>query len=276
MKLGRSHTLYLLGTFVVSQGLFLAAEAQAQRIVRARNVGHHASSGSYRAQATSQKAPHQAPRGPATRGPATRGPAAQTGRSLSSPGFGSAANVRPGFYRNLDSPHHGGRHGVAVPVYVPVYVEPIYYTEPAYSQPAYPQPAYVEPAYPAPVYTEPPPAPAQQPQIYIVQPEPAAAPPAQAAPPPPAPEPRSTEPGEVKLSILPADSEIYLDDDYLGTGAELAALDAQMFAPGVHVLEVSHPDYRTQRLVFGVSSSDPTHVLIDLSIDRVGRRSRVK
>ena len=108
-------------------------------------------------------------------------------------------------------------------------------------------------------------------------------PPAPAAPPAPAPvsaappAPRSTAPGEVRFSVLPADSRVYLDDDYLGTGAELAALEeAPLFPPGVHVLEVTHPDYRPQRLVFGVSDSDPAHVLIDLSVDRVGRRTRIK
>ena len=77
--------------------------------------------------------------------------------------------------------------------------------------------------------------------------------------------------------MLPADARIYLDDDYLGTGAELAQLEeASLFSHGVHVLEVTHPDHRPQRLVFGVSDSDPAHVMIDLSIDRVGRRTRIK
>ena len=46
--------------------------------------------------------------------------------------------------------------------------------------------------------------------------------------------------------------------------------------PGPWQLEVTHPDYRPQRLVFGVSDSDTKHILIDLSIDRISRRTRVK
>ncbi|MCP4201132.1 MAG: hypothetical protein GY769_04280, partial [bacterium] len=164
--------------------------------------------------------------------------------------------------------HHG--HGT------PIYVYPTYYPQTFYpAAPIYAEPARRE------VYAEPPPreAPAPPP-IYIVTPPVIAAQPVSVAEPPapPAPpEPRSTEPGQVKFSIQPSDSAVYLDDDYLGTGAELAALEeAPLFPPGVHVLEVDHPDYRPQRLVFGVNHRDPAHVLIDLTIDRVGRRTRVK
>ena len=256
MKHGRltKQTLFLLATALGWQCLAICAEAQPHR----GGSGHRGAAGAAGAQAISHR--------PAPRHRA-RAPVRQP-----SPGFGSAANVRPGFYQQLSAPrtHHHSHGGAAI---VPVYV----YLEPYATQPFYPETIPADSRQiPAPA---PAPAPAPQP-IYIVAP-PAAAPPTPApapaveAPPPPA--PRSTEPGEVRFSIRPADAEVYLDDDYLGTGAELAALaQSRLYAPGVHVLEVTHPDHRPQRLVFGVSSDDSTHVLIDLSIDRVGRRSRIR
>ena len=256
----RTLALLVIATSIAAYWLASVAEAQSQHGTRAgahRGGGHQAS-------AISTRAPLR-PSGYQPRGPAR-------------PGFGtglSAANVRPGFYRHLDAPKHqggrGGRHGHghghhAVPVYVyPTYFpETFYPTAPVFSEPEPPQ-------APAPV----------EPQIYIVTPPVAAAPPVQTAattqPAQPIQPPRSTDPGEIRFSVLPADARVYLDDEFLGTGAELAALEeAQLYPPGVHVLEVTHPDYRSQRLVFGVSDSDPAHVLIDLSADRLSRRTRVK
>ena len=251
----RKQTLFLLVTSLLLPGLAAWAEAQSHRGARAGG-GHRAAPGAHHARATSHRPAHH-------RRPAPRRPQLPAG-------FGSAANVRPGFYQQLSAPqtHHHSHPGAAV---VPVYV----YLDPYYTQPFHPEATQVAPReIPAPE-----PAPAQAP-IYIVTPPvapPAAAPAPAPAEPPPPPAPRSTEPGEVRFSILPADAEVFLDDDYLGTGAELAALEESLrYLPGVHVLEVTHPDYRPQRLVFGVSSNDSAHVLIDLSIDRVGRRSRIK
>ena len=202
-------------------------------------------------------------------------------------GLGSAANAPPGFYRQLDAPpathrpRGAGRRG-AGPVYVPVpyvvYVEP---PELAVSPVQYepPPPRDDRPRYvPAPAQ-----APAPQP-VYIVQPSPAAAPPAppvrQSAPetrdqPPAA--PKSREPVDVTFSIRPAAATVYLDDEPLGTGDELMRRDGAMrLRPGVHVLEVVHPEYDTQRLVFGLSSADPIEVQIDLTTERAGRRSRIR
>ena len=256
----KTQTLLLLATSWGLQCLATAAEAQPHRSATARGYG--APAGSHHPRAISHRgAPRRHARPPAPR------------RRSPSPGFGSAANVRPEFYRQLDAPkvRHGHHHGAgAVPVYV--------YYEPFYLEPFYPEATHVDPRkIPAPA---PAPQPAPQP-IYIVQPPAGAGAPAPApvaeVPPPPPPPPRSTEPGEVRFTIQPPDAEVFLDDDYLGTGAELAALaDAQLYPPGVHVLEVTHPEYTSQRLVFGVSGNDPTHVLIDLSIDRVGRRSRIR
>jgi hypothetical protein len=46
--------------------------------------------------------------------------------------------------------------------------------------------------------------------------------------------------------------------------------------PGVYVLEVTHPDHRFQRLVFGVQAEEPLEVVVDLTAERVGRRSRIR
>lgn len=253
----RTLTLLVIATFSAASWLIAASEAQAQRSGR---TGAHAHRGGQRATAISTRpAPRPTPR-PQARHP--RGPARPG--VLSPGGLGSAANVRPGFYQQLNSPVQRGHGGHSVPIYIyPTYFPETYYP---------PAPAYSEP--------EPRDAPAPPP-VYIVTPPVIAAPvvtapPAPVAPPAP-PVPRSTEPGKVKFSVLPADARVYLDDDYLGTGADLAMVEqASLFPPGVHVLEVTHPDFRPQRLVFGVSDTDPAHVLIDLSIDRVGRRTRVK
>lgn len=243
----RLQTLLLLATAFVFQGLSLRVEAQSHR---GRAISHRPAAGSqHRAHATSQRAPHQHS--------ARRAPS----------GFGSAANVRPGFYQRLSAPHHHGGplHGApthhAAPIYV--YLEP-----PVYSEPPLVDPRSIPAPAPQPIYVVAPPAPAPVPQPAPVAPAPV---------PEPEPTPRSTEPGKLLFTVQPATAKVYLDDDYLGTGAEMAALgDGQMFPPGVHVLEVTHPDYRPQRLVFGVDSEEPTHVLIDLAADRVGRRSRIK
>ncbi len=248
----RTQTLLVIATSMAVSWLASAAEAQSQR-------GH-------RAEGRSQRGGHQM--STTSSRPATRpSPPRQAPRSrLVSPGGLSAANVRPGFYSRFDAPrqHRGRGHRRAAPVYVyPTFLPQTFYP----SAPTFSEPAPRE-------------APAAQPQIYVVTPPVVVAPPAPApvpAVPAAPPTPRSTEPGEVKFSVLPADARVYLDDDFLGTGDELAALEeTPLFSPGVHVLEVTHPDYRPQRLVFGVRDTDPAHVMIDLSIDRIGRRTRIK
>ncbi len=199
----------------------------------------------------------------------------QPNRYLTPPaGLGSATNAPPGFYRQLDAPRRPAGRAPGTthrrPVYVP-YV--VYAAPPAYAM----SPRQVEP--PPPQYTPPPPAP--PPQIYIVQQPPPAPVPAPPAPAPrserPAPPPRSREPVAVSFSIRPADAAVDLDGEPLGTGAELAARGTAMrLRPGVYVLEVVHPEYPPQRLVFGISSADPIEVAVDLTAERVGRRSRIR
>ncbi len=255
-----TRALLVITTFTAFSGFASLAEAQSQRSTRAeahaRRSGHRASTVSSR---------------PARRS-APRRQVQPPSRLVAPGGLGSAANVRPGFYQQLNAPsHHRGHHGHAVPIYV----YPAYYPEVFFPQ------TYHTPSH---VYSEPAPAPeapAAPPQIYIVTPPVVATPPVSVAPAPAPPveppSPQSTDPGEIRFSVLPPDARVYLDDDYLGTGAELAALDeAPLFPPGVHILEVTHPDYRPQRLVFGASDSKPAHVLIDLSIDKIGRRTRVR
>ena len=262
----RPHHLLVIATSLVVAWLASNAEAQSHRH-QVKSGGHSHRGGLHASAASTRPAPRPSARRQA-----------RPHRNLIPPGgLGSAANVRPGFYQQLNAPRHRG-HGGHHRRVVPVYVYPTYYPETYYP----PAPVYSEPVYSEPVYSEPEPreAPAST-QVYIVTPpvvaNPQVVPPPVAAVPPTPPAPRSTEPGEVKFSVLPADARVYFDDDYLGTGAELAALEEPpTFPPGVHVLEVTHPDYRSQRLVFGVSGSDPAHVLIDLSIDRVGRRTRVR
>lgn len=255
----RTMTLLLITTAWVAQGLGTIDEAWAHG-GQNRVQGHRATSGSHHARAIS----HRPARRPTARQPVRR-PARHPRSILPPAGLGSAANVRPGFYQQLNAPvtHHGG----VVPV--PIYLYP---TPTVYEQPVLVSPREIPAPAPPPIYivTPPPAAPAT-----VQAPTPPA--PAAPAPAPPAPAPRSTEPGEVQFSVSPSDAKIYLDDDYLGTGGELASLEnGQSFAPGVHVLEVTHPDYRSQRVVFGVTPNDETHVLVDLAVDRVGRRSRIK
>lgn len=142
--------------------------------------------------------------------------------------------------------------------------------------------APVGPIYPGAVVVDSQPAP--PPQVFIVQPPPAQAPPpppppppapVQLAPPPP-PEPVSNEPGDILLSVLPAGASIHLNDRFLGTGESLAAGGGTLTVrPGVYVLEIDHPDYSPQRLVFSVQPERSVRVRIDLTADRPSRRAQV-
>ncbi len=261
----RTQTLLVITTFTAFSWLASFAEAQSQRSAGARTHSHRSGR---QASAVSTR--------PAPRPRQSRRPAANPSplRGAIGGGFGSAANVRPGFYQQLNAPRgHGGYHGHRVPIYV----YPTYYPQTYYPLGVGAEDAHYAPA-PEVVAVE---APAAPPQIYIVTPPVITTPPIGAAPPtaPPAPPPAPppTGPGEIRFSVLPTDARVYLDDDYLGTGAELSALEeALLFPSGVHVLEVTHPDHRPQRLVFSAGAGNQAHVLIDLSIDKIGRRTRVK
>lgn len=85
------------------------------------------------------------------------------------------------------------------------------------------------------------------------------------------------EAGQVFLSVHPSNAAVYLDDDLLGSGDTLAAgQEPWVLDSGVHVLEVVHPQYPTQRLVFGMPSAGRLLIEFDLEGDRRGRKARVK
>ena len=212
-------------------------------------------------------------------------------RHLVSP-LGSATNVNPDIYlelgysnghptvytappeyRHRRGPYRG--HGYRQP-YV-VYINEDSIEPPIYGEPyddsdledryAEPQPIYIVNQQPAPqVIQVPAPAPQASPA-----PEPSYEPPPQTREPS---RPRSTEPQEISIRVEPADAEIYLDDELIGTGVTVES-SLSSLAPGIYVLEISHPDFSPQRLVFGVSS-DPVSITIDLTADRPSRRARVK
>lgn len=126
------------------------------------------------------------------------------------------------------------------------------------------------------IYVQAPPAP---PPVVVVAPQPGVAPsPAgnrqpSIPPPPPAPPARtSNEPGVLRIEIQPADAEVYLDDRPLAImigGHQIST------APGIHVLEVTHPDYTAERLVFAVNPEQTHRVAIDLRESKPGRRTRI-
>ncbi len=85
------------------------------------------------------------------------------------------------------------------------------------------------------------------------------------------------EAGQVFLSVHPANAAVYLDDELLGSGDTLAAgQEPLVLGSGVHVLEVVHPQYPTQRLMFGMPSAGRLLIEFDLEGDRRGRKARVK
>lgn len=245
--------------------LALPSEAEAQR-----SAGKISSS-STRGTSTGQYRGHGRYRGATP--PAQR---QDTNRHLRSP-MGSAANVGTGWYQlNLGQPQydpHDNGYGHGVPHYggySPGYVvyvdtqggEPQVY---GHSEPS-PQPVIVQP-----------------PPVYIIQP-PAQAPPQPTTSPPaaepqwtpPEPEsPRPSEPQAVSFHIEPADARVFLDDDYLGTAAEVLARSPLVLDPGVYLLAVSHPEFGDTRLFFGVDGIEPTAVGVDLTSDHPRRRTRV-
>lgn len=202
----------------------------------------------------------------------------------------SPANTAPGFYRQLDAPAHrppthngvyGKPHHVPQVFYVPASVLPYTYAvgpTGTHRVQDIPVTGATQPAAPPPVYVvnQPPANPA--PQVIVVHPaasaqqSPQAEAPTRAVAPPPAPEP--TEPVSVQIVVTPSDASVFLDNDPLGMGADLSQ-DLKL-KPGVHVLEVAHSEYRSQRVVFGVGSTDPLEVVVDLTTERVGRRSRIR
>ncbi len=120
-------------------------------------------------------------------------------------------------------------------------------------------------------------APPPQPVVVMVPPTTPATPPPAAEPsrtqPAPAPKPAvPKKPGLLTISILPAEAEIFLNDRRLrDLDNDPRSLDA-----GVHVLEISHPDFPDERLVFGMGSAGNVEIEIDLREAKSGRRTRLR
>ncbi|MEM7349631.1 MAG: hypothetical protein AAF657_02420 [Acidobacteriota bacterium] len=157
-------------------------------------------------------------------------------------------------------------------------VQPLYGTygvSPAYDVRHYGAPQPVAPA-PAPIIIIQ--QPVAVPQTYVTPPAPAPQPIYQ----PPAhnpnarPSPRR-EPGQVYLWIEQGEAEVYLDEDFLGTGDEITSLDDPLSVPaGVHVLSVEHRDYGAEKLVFASPADDAILIEINLSGNRSGRKARLR
>lgn len=100
--------------------------------------------------------------------------------------------------------------------------------------------------------------------------------PRQRAEPEPPPRPKPTAPQNVHFDISPSDAQVKLDGRKLGTGAELLSRSEPLkLTPGVYILQVEHPTYKSQRLVFGVSA-ELVRVEVDLTSEEPTLRARVR
>ncbi len=175
------------------------------------------------------------------------------------PGFGGHTSQPRTHFQHRRAPHsrvYGQPYAQRAPqvVYVPVGY---------YPQQRQPDPVIVIQQAPPPV---------QQQPVVVVE-----APPAVIPPPPPAPpRPTSNEPGAIRLLVEPADAEIVLDDRRLGLAGEVKGRQDHSTRPGVHVLEVTHPEYRAERLVFAVDPESTVQLVIDLRETRASRRTRIE
>jgi hypothetical protein len=187
-------------------------------------------------------------------------------RRLISP-MGSAAGVTPGYYqRNM------GWNGPPLeyaPVLTPAIPFVMYVGQPLFP----PEPQSVTVINNVTVNTPPPVV-----ERVVVREEP---PPRRQAPPPrvepePPPAPKPTAPQPVVFQIVPKDAQVKLDGRKLGTAAELGSREAPFeLEPGVYILQVEHPTYKSQRLVFGVSA-ERVRVDVDLTAEDASLRARVR
>jgi hypothetical protein len=170
----------------------------------------------------------------------------------------------PGFGGHTTQPrthvtHHPFAHHAPRVVYVPVG----YY-------PQQPRPEQVIVVQQAP--------PVQQPVVFVQAPQALAQSPAPAIPPPPRAPARATsnEPGAIRLSVQPAGAEVVLDDRRLGSASDVSRGQDHVTRPGIHVLEVTHPGHRAERLVFAVDPESIVRLVIDLRETRASRRTRIE
>lgn len=188
----------------------------------------------------------------------------------------SLSGIRPpgfGKFARPDTPSHRGTYdpyGVPVAPHTPVVYVPIG--------------SYVTPLAPAqqPVIVVQAPAPQPPPQPVVVQvaaPEPIHVPrpaPAAVEPREPLPPPAPKEPGKLRFTVSPGNAVVYLDDDRLGTAGELREAAPLVVEAGVHVLEIDHPDWSSERLVFAVGSAGDVRVEVDLAEPKASRRTRLR
>lgn len=187
-------------------------------------------------------------------------------RRMISP-MGSAGGASPGYYqRNMSWTGPDLGYAPVLPPSVPyvVYVEQPYYQR-------QPEPPPVVVVNNVTVNTPPPVV--ERVVERIVERE---SPPARAEEPAAPRAPKPTAPQPVVFAIQPTDALVKLDGRKLGTAAELGSLaDPFELKPGVYILQVEHPTYKSQRLVFGVSA-ELVRVEVDLTSDDASLRARVR
>lgn len=184
-------------------------------------------------------------------------------RRLVSP-MGSATGTPPGHYQR-----HLGWNGPPLDYApgLPVVPYVMYVGQPLFPAPA-PEPAPVVVYNQVTVNTPPPVV-----ERVVVREEPA---PHRRAEPEPPRAPKPTAPQKVVFEILPADAQIRLDGRKLGSAAELGSrTEPFQLTPGVYILQVEHPTYKSQRLVFGVSA-ELVRVEVDLTSEEPSLRARVR
>lgn len=185
-------------------------------------------------------------------------------RRLVSP-MGSAAGLPPGYYQS-----HLGYNGPPLeyaPILAPALPYVYYVNQPLFEPPRAPEPQPVVVVNQITVNSPPPPPPVER--VVYRERAPRAEPEAPRAPKP-------TTPQQVFFEISPADAQVKLDGRKLGTAADLGAREEPYeLRPGVYILQVEHPTYKSQRLVFGVSE-ELVRVEVDLTSDEPSSRARVR
>jgi hypothetical protein len=73
------------------------------------------------------------------------------------------------------------------------------------------------------------------------------------------------EPARLTLDIVPQEASIYLSGRFLGSGREISNLRAPLIIDaGDHVLQVVHPDYRTEKREISVAQGETLDLEIEL------------
>lgn len=75
-------------------------------------------------------------------------------------------------------------------------------------------------------------------------------------------------PGLLRLRVTPSDASVYIDGEFMGTGATLSRLHGSLrLDGGRHTIEVARPGYRSEAREVRLSPGDPVTVEIDLERD---------